>query len=286
MFKPIVIVISGNELYLDYSKALITSILVNSSSPSGVIFYLFTREQNAKIINELQAITSRYGSIIHELVLPSALYRELPAKDYKSLDAYSRLFAPRLLGRDYDRIIYLDIDMIVSSDIQELWDIDLHGHTLGAVRDIDYEKGEGISPLFNSGLLLIDTKKWHDKAIEEQVLQQIRYSEGGKVPLADQDDLNVVLKNDWFALSPLWNAMCRSIYIGEIHYRDAHILHFNGGTIHKPDHYLCVNPGKVDYFHYLSLASVPPHRVYYLPVLVSRLFLFLQNLRNRFFKIQ
>lgn len=281
MNLPIHVAICGNDNYSNYAKALVASILANAQSPSQITIHLFNRLTDSKIPKDLKEITMRYGTKILEYHIPEAAYRQLPAKDYKSLDAYSRLFAPRLIGEGIDRLIYIDIDAIVRADLSELVSLDLNGNTIGAVRDLEYEKGEGKSPLFNSGVMVIDVGRWKSRKIEEQVLVEIRHSQGGIVPLADQDDLNEVLHGDWLELPLSWNVMTGSIYNKEIDYQDAKILHFNGGTLHKPDHYLCIHPGKAgkgEYFKYLNLAKKRILPICYIPVPVSRVLHFLSHL--------
>ena len=278
MELPINIVICANDDYSNYAVTLVTSILQNSKSKQNIIIHLFNRQIDSKLIKVLREIVMRYGARINEYHILEASYRQLPAKDYKSLDAYSRLFAPRMVQGDPERLVYLDIDTIVRCDLQALLTIDLHGNTIGAVRDKEYEKGEGKSPLFNSGVMIIDVKRWKERKIEEQVLLEIRHSQGGIVPLADQDDLNEVLHNDWLELPLGWNAMCGNIYAGDIRFQNAGIVHFNGGTIHKPDHLLCVNPAKSEYFKYLKVGNRRILPIFYMPTPVSKLLVFLSHL--------
>lgn len=278
MDLPIHIVICANDDYGDYAAALVASILENSLYKKSVTIHLFNRESDSKLYSVLLKMVGRYGANIREYHLPDAAYRQLPAKDYKSLDAYSRLFAPRLVGEDIARLIYLDIDMIVRVDLRELAELDLGGNTIAAVRDIEYELGEGKSPLFNSGVMVIDTHRWRERKIEEQVLLEIRHSQGGVVPLADQDDLNEILHDDWLELPPVWNVMSGNIYKKEISFRDAKILHFNGGTLHKPDHILCINPGKIEYFKYLNQSKSKIIPVFYIPLAFSKILHFLSHL--------
>ena len=75
-----------------------------------------------------------------------------------------------------ERAIYLDVDLIVMDDIRKLWDIDLEGHVFGAsplyverLATINMYKNKiGLSEqdtsyhYFNSGILLIDYKKWRE----------------------------------------------------------------------------------------------------------------------------
>jgi len=268
MSDQINIVLSTNDTYSDYALTLATSILENTSIPSDILIYLCTREPHSNVYQQMKLMVAKYGASVENLYIPEATYRGVPAKDYKSLDAYSRLFAPRLIGDEAMRLIYLDIDTLVRSDIRELWETDLAGYTLAAVRDEYYEQHEGKSPLFNSGVLLIDIKRWKERKIEEQVLSEVRHGAGGIVPLADQDDLNTVLQHDWMVLDSTWNMMCSDVLSGKTDYHTAKIMHFNGGAIYKPDHILCIHPGKGEYFKYLQIARHSLHPIHFVSVTI------------------
>jgi lipopolysaccharide biosynthesis glycosyltransferase len=135
-----------------------------------------------------------------------------------SLDAYSRLFIPNI-KRDLEKIIYLDVDLIVVQDIKKLYDIDLGSYTIGAVSEyynIDYSihkfKLMDIIPQqndkkeFNSGVLLIDCKKWREENIFDKLLK-IQLNYGNKILQQDQGLLNKYFYNNYFELDLSCNIM-------------------------------------------------------------------------------
>ncbi len=87
---------------------------------------------------------------------------------------YIRLFFPLFLPPGTEKVIYLDVDMIVRKDISLLWNINLGEKAIAGVPDrfgtvssswggITNYKELGIEPdtkYFNSGLLMINCKKW------------------------------------------------------------------------------------------------------------------------------
>lgn len=58
---------------------------------------------------------------------------KLVKKRHFSVDTFSRFFIPNLL--DYDKCIYLDIDTIVTTDIQKLYNIDIKNNYIAACND-------------------------------------------------------------------------------------------------------------------------------------------------------
>lgn len=47
---------------------------------------------------------------------------------------FARYLLPDLLPASVDRVIYLDLDVLVQKDLAELWDVDLEGHLIAAAR--------------------------------------------------------------------------------------------------------------------------------------------------------
>ena len=130
--------------------------------------------------------------------------------------AYVRLLLAHALGQEYDRICYLDADvLVVGSAIASVFELDLAGRPLGAVSDsmkwkrpgtaTHDQAGAGLTgPYFNSGMLLIDCAPF----VEQDVL--VRCQEA--LPRCDlqhfqfdQTVLNIALEGNWTRLHPAWN---------------------------------------------------------------------------------
>jgi len=80
-------------------------------------------------------------------------------------------------------VIYIDTDVAVRQPLDDLWEMNLHGHTVAAVRDpvvpwagapLGLPWSElGVppdSPCFNSGVLVIETERWRSERIAERAL--------------------------------------------------------------------------------------------------------------------
>ena len=137
--------------------------------------------------------------------------RELPRS------TYLRLWIPHLLNQDYDRLVYLDADMFAEGgDWSALFEVDLQGHALAAVRDVQQWReperqvvefqatGRGSRPYFNAGLMVIDPAIFVAQDVRDRCLAL-----GDAQPMLavhhDQSLLNLVLDGAWAELSPVWN---------------------------------------------------------------------------------
>ncbi|SMC83708.1 glycosyltransferase family 8 protein [Papillibacter cinnamivorans] len=139
---------------------------------------------------------------------------------YFSREIYYRLLIADALP-DYGKVLYLDCDMIVRKDVGALFDTQLDGAVLGAVKDTpgssrrkDIEKGLGI-PLdryFNSGVLLIDTRRFAAEKIKERSFELL-YREK-RLITPDQDALNVVCWKTARLLDERWNVFWERTFAG------------------------------------------------------------------------
>ena len=132
--------------------------------------------------------------------------------DRGSLSQYARLFVSRDLPETLERVLYLDCDIIVNDSLYELWNLDLKGKTIAALKDAfskQYRKNIELQPndiMFNSGVMLIDMKKWKEKNIEKKLLSFIKRHKGA-IQQGDQGALNAVLSKDTFCFHPRFNSV-------------------------------------------------------------------------------
>ncbi len=154
------------------------------------------------------------------------------------------LLAEHLSGR-YDKILYLDADLLIAGDVSALFRLDMGAHAVAAVPAgrlwvgvPDAEKSWRLGhmqalgmtppyPYFNSGVLLIAVESWNRKQLTNRTLEFIR-----KHPdiclLPDEDALNGVLDGDILELSPIWNARPRSRFAFSMEEVLPVIVHYDG----------------------------------------------------------
>lgn len=125
---------------------------------------------------------------------------------------YSRLLIPNLLPLEVKRVLYLDTDILVLDDLGRLWETDLEGAPVGAVRDglASSPDGSGSVPgvppvqaYFNSGVLLIDVEQWRSLGAGELALEYLKVHRDARFP--DQNALNVIFDGRWKMLDQKWN---------------------------------------------------------------------------------
>jgi lipopolysaccharide biosynthesis glycosyltransferase len=203
---------------------------------------------------------------------------DLRAQRHISASSYLRLFVDLALPTDAARVVYLDSDLLVRTDIAPLHDADLRGKTIGAVRDMaiaDFghpwsgvpdaaERGLLAKPYFNAGVLVIDLERWrgHDRGGELRACARSNYLN------LDQDPLNDVLRDDWHPLELTWNVQAALVrlhalpphaWVRELAsqreqlVRDTRIVHFSWNI--KPWHAMSTHPYVAEWHRELRRSS-------------------------------
>jgi len=126
-----------------------------------------------------------------------------------------RLLLPRLLPATVERVIYLDCDVVVESSLRPLWNLDLQGMPVAAVRDAGSPFAAGPlgtdwrdlrlnpdSPYLNTGVLVLALDTWRRAELSERALEVLRTS---TPRWGDQDGINAILQGKWFELPRRWN---------------------------------------------------------------------------------
>ena len=150
---------------------------------------------------------------------------------------YYRLEIPTLFPQ-YDKVIYLDADLVVPGDISELYQEHLGTKLVGAVADYSIQKiapfmryidryvGVDHQNYVNSGVLLLNSKRLREVNFAGCFLEMV--SQYGLETVApDQDYLNALCRYGIHYLDPEWNAMpseCMGLM------DDPQIVHFNLGS--------------------------------------------------------
>jgi lipopolysaccharide biosynthesis glycosyltransferase len=120
---------------------------------------------------------------------------------------YFRLLLPQML-QACERVIYLDCDLLVETDLEALWTMDLGGCAVAG-----WDEGEpqhlerlGLADdcYVNSGVLVMDLERWRDQAYGQACMDWIEaHSQAAVLP--DQDAMNVVLRGSKARLAEHWN---------------------------------------------------------------------------------
>ncbi|SEK61812.1 glycosyltransferase family 8 protein [Parapedobacter koreensis] len=234
----ITIVCVCDNHYAMLLAALIKSIEANHHTPEKLEFYIVDDNISKKNRLKLSASINADTTTIHWKPMRDCIPKGtvLPTdKSSSPLNIYVRLFIPFFVSPGTERVIFLDVDMIMLEDISKLWYTDLQTNIVGAVQDQFIQivsRWGGISnyeqfgytkdsKYFNAGLMLMDIKKWQANDISNKVLKCLAENKE-HAQFQDQYGLNAILGHHWLELDPLWN---RFAYSED---KNPYLIHFTG----------------------------------------------------------
>lgn len=240
--------------YVAHSATMLHSLI---TQPGGhvAVHYLHGPELPAAAADELQEMVRHHGAeiVFHEIAPEQAAM--FPNSGRFGPAMWYRAFLPELLPA-LDRILYLDVDVIVMDEIAPLWQVDLDDAYLAAVTNVsaDYYRahpeklGLRRDEYFNSGVLMLNLDLMRDAAFSAMLADRLR--DRPDLPFPDQDALNLAVGPRRVRLHPRWNCMNSfTTYqpiaveiLGERAVREAlarpAIRHFEGPDDNKPWHLL------------------------------------------------
>jgi lipopolysaccharide biosynthesis glycosyltransferase len=241
-FRPIHVALNFTDSYWALAYTVMRSICLSSQLRREIGFHLIHGALRPDHAATLETITAEFGArLTHYDPAENSDFRavidHLPATARFPAIVYGRLLLDRLLPAEVERVIYLDCDVMVRRPIEELFDIDLAGHPIGAVAD-PYHDGiklgrdirtkaspfDSAAPYFNSGVLLIDRAGLARADIPGRIAEFAATGVLAKL-YYDQDVLNLIFAGDWLELPWRYNLMLpRKTHEG----LGAAILHYTG----------------------------------------------------------
>ena len=254
-----------NDAYCTIAAGAISSLINNSSSEYKYNIYIVHNditEKNQYLINSLCNKDNVVIKFI-EFDLSGEIVGSLHTRKRFSVHVYFRLFLHKILP-SLDKILFLDGDIIITSDIANLYNTDISNYSVAAVPEytvarvseerlkaykipkdspedikcydnldnyfrnyLNFSKEE-LFNYFNAGVLLINLNKAGEKLDKAPKMLEKNYF--GQ----DQDVLNIIFKEDTLLLDQRYNTFCAHIpqFVQE-HGRLPDIIHYYTAT--KPD---------------------------------------------------
>lgn len=194
------ILLIANSKYIQYIYVFLQSLFDNN--PSDIDIYLI----HADISDEDLAQVEKFISHWDNKNLTPIRYDLDFAKDFhysESLpkEVYYRLLCAEILPQNIDKILSLDLDMIITKSIDSLYNIDISAYPLAACKDIyGYIFGEAQRNLdrfrlpqpltyFNAGTMLLNLKYLRENECSKK-LTEFANENSKNLKYLEQDVLN------------------------------------------------------------------------------------------------
>ncbi|WP_018687241.1 DUF4422 domain-containing protein [Ahrensia kielensis] len=225
------LVASTDSFYLPHMASLIHSVFDNINNKSYVDFIVLDGGLTHDERNILEKIPSDYsvaGRI--SFIDMSAQFLSLEVHSYFTRSTFYRISLPEIL-QEYNKVLYLDTDMIVLNDISKLYNIDLTEKSVAAAKDLvmksftargvrsnidtgstpamayltdHLDMGTNYENYFQAGMLLMNLKKLRENKISSSILDDLKRT---CFWFLDQDALNKHLLGDVLFVDNKWNSL-------------------------------------------------------------------------------
>lgn len=266
------IVCSTDDNYIKYCCVMLTSLLENNKAENITVHVLGDNleKKHKEVLRDI--VETRYRQRIFFYIIDNKLVKGFPnsAHSYLSLVAYYRLFITSVLPATVHKVLYLDCNLIVTHSIKDLWNVDIVGRPLAAVKDAHKGMKEHCALLevdcvrygyFNTGVVLFNLDYLREYGLEHRAIRFID-EKRQYITFHDQDVLNGLFHKQALFLPYRYNLHDR-LYRRK-RYVDAEtlpvvreelkhpvIIHFSSGK--KPWKSRCLHPCRYLYFHYLDM---------------------------------
>lgn len=253
----IVLVASADDNYAMPLAVMARSVLENLGSDRQMIFFVIDGGMKPHNKRKVEQSLDSKRCDVRWLQPPNQSFEGIEVKRHVTATAFMRLLIPDLLSNEFQKVIYLDCDLVVKQDLSRLWDIEIEDNYLLAVQDyyVPYVSSpRGLAKYqelgipanckyFNSGVLVINLEKWRSDKISPQVVEYLQNSAEYRY-CNDQEGMNAVLAGKWGELDPRWNQLPKiyqytswddSSFSKEMYHNlinNPYIIHF--ATVPKP----------------------------------------------------
>lgn len=265
------ILVTFDQNYIAPFKVMLKSLLMNNPGETVRIWLLHSAIPK-KELDELQEHCSFHGVPMTAVLVDRSLFQNAPITSRYPQEMYYRLISTQLLPKSLNKVLYLDIDLLVINPLRPLWEMPLDDYTFAAASHTDPNgMVNGINQIrlntqhdyYNTGVMLINLERARSLICLEEIF---RFVEDHKLELIlpDQDVFNTIYGHQTLPLDDaVWNYdarnfalyLLRSSGVYDLNWimKNTAILHFCGKS--KP---WSTNVPKIFtalYAHYANLAD-------------------------------
>jgi len=221
--RNIPIFFACSDMFVPYFSAMLISLIEHTSEENNydlILLHTDIQTQNQKMLGEM---VSERQNISLRFVNVSSLVgcRKWKANSHISTYSFYRLTVNMVFAA-YDKIVWLDADMIVKRDVAELYRVDMGDNLLAAVADPDFigeycgavprvkkyaNEELGIKApfsYFQAGVLIFNVCQFRKTFQDDELLD---FAESREFLYADQDVLNVKCTGCVHFLDMRWNVL-------------------------------------------------------------------------------
>ena len=218
------IFLSSDNNYAPLVATCMASILANTKS--FIEFYILDGGISPNNVEKIKSLKHSFNNFSIEFIKIDydKYFKDFNVRNHWTKAIFARLLLPEIKPK-INKAIYLDVDIIATGDIAELYNENLDDFILGAVWESWSENGINTShkkrlvlaethKYFNSGVLLINCDKWRNENLIKKLFN-IADKYKDRPDLQDQDMLNKCFDNNYKVLPEKYNYLTTNYYVYE-----------------------------------------------------------------------
>ena len=220
----IAIALSADDFYSPYLATVIESIRENSSVNHNYDIMVMNKNISPKNQRKIKSIVdsnSNFAIRFIDISRYEEKFKGLFLRGHFTIETWFRLIMPEIMP-NYKKVLYLDSDLVVNSDIAELYNTDISGFLLAACHDADtaglyngFEPNKKeymdnvlkiVNPFdyFQAGVILFNLDEFRKQLNVDETL---KYASSYDWQLLDQDVLNYLAQGKVKYVDMAWNVM-------------------------------------------------------------------------------
>ena len=197
--SPMHVAFCVNDRYAEYISVSIKGLLENNSSPLAI--HILSDYVSEKNVHYLRNIVGLYPNATLEIIIvDDSKLRGL--KDTWTIYTWYRVLLPEILDTDVHRVLYLDADVLVSGNIEELFLLDMTDKAIAGTIDFQskdistYQRCgyEAEKEYVCAGVMLMNLDYWRMHDIANKVVVWGREN-NDRIQFPDQDAINYICRD-------------------------------------------------------------------------------------------
>lgn len=197
--SPMHVAFCVNDLYTEYISVSIKGLLENNSNPLAIhILSDYVSEKNASNLKNLVELYPH--ATLDIIIVDDSKLRGL--KDTWTIYTWYRVLLPEILGADVHRVLYLDADVLVSGNIEELFLLDMTNMAIAGTIDFQskdkstYQRCgyEAEKEYVCAGVMLMNLDYWRMHDIATKVITW-GHENNDRIQFPDQDAINYICRD-------------------------------------------------------------------------------------------
>ncbi len=202
------ILVCSSKKFFKYLVVMLASLYENNQD-INLMVHVMHSELDTVDLNLLKTQAAECNNEINPIEIKAEQFEKLPTRQHWPAVLYFRLLAADLLPDAVERVLSLDIDIIVRKSLRALYETKLENCYIAACEDTlnttRYKKRLQMpldSTYFNAGVMLLHLRKMREDNIGLGTFMRVSEEQGPHLTIPDQDLLNLVLAANIQLLDP------------------------------------------------------------------------------------